>query len=79
MAYRCDRCNKGKLVGRSHRHHRGVAGGQWKQKAQTTIKVSKPNLHRFNGVLNGVKGSYRLCTKCLRTVKKQAHTPPAAA
>ena len=70
MANRCALCNKGRQIGRSHRHHRGVAGGQWKQRAQKTIKISKPNLHPFKGILQGKKGIYRLCTKCLRRVKE---------
>jgi len=71
MAYRCDRCGKGKLYGLTHRHHRGVAGGQWKQRAPKTQKVSLPNLHTFRGDFDGKKGVWKFCTKCLRTVKKE--------
>jgi len=72
MAYKCDRCGKGKIVTRQQRHHKGVAGGKWKHRAPKTRKVLLPNLHAFNGVLNGKKGKWRLCTKCLRIVKKEA-------
>jgi len=75
MAYKCDRCGKGRLVLRQSRHHRGVAGGQWKRRAQKTVKISKPNLHAFKGVLKGKKGRWRLCTKCLRRTKKEQPTP----
>lgn len=70
MAYRCDRCGKGKIVFKRGRHHRGVAGGRWKHRAPKTTKISLPNLHIYNGVLNGKKGKWRLCTKCLRIAKK---------
>jgi len=72
MALRCDRCGKGKTIAQKQRHHRGVAGGRWKHRAQKTKTINKPNLHTFNGVLDGKKGKWRLCTKCLRVVKKAA-------
>ncbi|MBM3205987.1 hypothetical protein FJZ41_04030, partial [Candidatus Shapirobacteria bacterium] len=68
MAYKCDLCGKKKMIGRSHRHHKGVAGGKWRQRAQKTVKVSRPNLHAFKGFLKGQKGKWLLCTKCLRKV-----------
>lgn len=75
------------MIGRKHRHHKGVAGGKWLQRAQKTLKVFKPNLHTFNGVLAGQKGKWLLCTKCLRKVKanlkekakKLADNPPKTA
>jgi len=60
MAYACDRCGKGVLIGRHVRRSK-----------QRTRKVSLPNLHIFRGVLHGKKGKWRLCTKCLRVVKKE--------
>lgn len=71
MAYRCDKCGKGRTVSRQQRHHRGVAGGKWKHRAPKTLKIILPNLHAYKGVFNGVKGKWRLCTKCLRKVKKE--------
>jgi len=58
---RCDRCGKGVLVGMnvSHSHVR-------------TKKRSHPNLHNFKLKTAGVTKRLRLCTKCLRTVKKTA-------
>ena len=76
MAYRCDLCGKGKLVTKMGKHHKGVAGGKWKHRAPKTRRVLKPNLHIYNGVLNGVKGRWRLCTKCLRKVKKEQSSKP---
>ncbi len=60
MAYRCDICGKGVLIGRNVSHSR-----------QRTRKLSLPNLHSFRGILNGKKGKWKLCTKCLRRVKKE--------
>ena len=69
MAYKCVLCGKKKMIGRSHRHHKGVAGGKWRQRAQKTLKVFKPNLHTFNGFFKGKKSKWLFCTKCLRKVK----------
>lgn len=71
MANRCDLCGKGRMVGRSSRHKRGVAGGQWKKRAPKTRKIFLPNLHPFRGELEGKTGRWKLCTKCLRKVKKE--------
>ncbi|MCL4353041.1 bL28 family ribosomal protein [Patescibacteria group bacterium] len=57
------------MVGRSHTHHPGVAGGRWKKKAPVTQKIFKPNLHWAKMPINGVMKRVRLCTKCLRTVR----------
>jgi len=78
MAYRCDLCGKGKLVTRMGKHHKGVAGGKWKHRAPKTRRVLKPNLHIYNGVLNGKKGRWRLCTKCLREVKAKPKSDSSA-
>jgi len=77
MAYRCDLCGKKKMIGRSHRHHKGVAGGKWLQRAQKTVKVFKPNLHAFKGFLKGKKGKWLFCTKCLRKVKANQPASPS--
>ena len=75
MAYRGDLCGKKKRIGRSHRHHKGVSGGKWLQRAQKTVKVFRPNLHAFKGFLKGKKGKWLLCTKCLRKVKANQPKP----
>ena len=68
MAYMCDNCGKG-TVWRVSYSQRGVAGGQWKKRAQSTRKVFKPNLHKWQGM--------KLCTKCLRRLKtKNTPTKP---
>ena len=57
---KCDRCGKGVQVGMkvSHSHIR-------------TKKRSYPNLHTFTVGVGGSKRRLRLCTKCLRIVKRQ--------
>lgn len=62
MAFACDLCGKGVTYGETHTHKRGVAGGRWKKKAQSTRKVFAPNLHTYKKL--------KFCTKCLRIVKQ---------
>lgn len=75
MAYRCDRCDKGIVFSTQQRHKKGVAGGRWKKRAPKSRKISRPNLQTFRGILNGEKGKWRLCTKCLKIVKKGKKKP----
>lgn len=71
MAYRCDLCGKGKNVINKKTHRPGVAGGQWKKKAPKTKHVQRPNLQIYRGMLEGVKGKWRLCAKCLKKIRKK--------
>jgi len=66
----CYHCEKGVLYGRSHTHHRGVAGGRWKKRAPKTQRIFKVNLQRIDIVENSNVKEVRLCTKCLKRVKK---------
>jgi large subunit ribosomal protein L28 len=59
MAYKCDSCGKGILVGRNVSHAKN-----------RTRRISFPNLHPFKGRLKGKEGKWLLCTKCLRKAKK---------
>lgn len=68
---RCFLCGKKRQVGRSSRHKRGVAGKQWLKRAQKTIKIFKPNLHTTRLVKDNKKIKAKVCTKCLRLVKKK--------
>lgn len=56
----CDRCQKGRQVGMnvSHSHRR-------------TKRKSLPNLHTMTVRINGKNKTMRLCTKCLRLVRKE--------
>lgn len=70
MAYICDYCGKGRMVGKQHKHHKGVAGGRWLKRAPKTQKIFLPNLHIAHVLINGAKTKVKLCTKCLRIAKK---------
>ncbi len=67
---KCYHCGKGLLYGRSHTHHRGVAGGRWKKRAPKTQRIFSPNLQRIDIMENGKIKEVRLCTKCLKRIKK---------
>ena len=66
----CYHCGKGLLFGRSHTHHRGVAGGRWKKRAPKTRRIFEPNLQRVEILEKGVVKRIKLCTKCLKRIKK---------
>lgn len=66
----CYHCGKGVLYGRSHTHHRGVAGGRWKKRAVKTQRVFKPNLQVVMILEQGKEARIKLCMKCLKRVKK---------
>ncbi len=66
----CYHCGKGVLFGRSHTHHRGVAGGRWKKRAQKTQRLFRPNLQKFEILEAGKLLTVKLCTKCVKRVKK---------
>jgi len=76
MAFKCDRCGKGIAIASQQRHKKGVAGERWKYRAPKSRKISRPNLQTYRGVLNGKKGKWKLCTKCLKTVKKKKKPAP---
>jgi ribosomal protein L28 len=66
----CDICEKHKRVGRSQKHGRGVAGKRWKKRAPSTSRVFKPNLQNKTVIINGKKKKMKLCTKCIKRIKK---------
>lgn len=66
----CFHCGKGILFGRSHTHHRGVAGGRWKKRAQKTQRVFKPNLQPVMVKFENEERRVKLCNKCLKRIKK---------
>ncbi len=67
---RCFNCGKTVLLGRSHTHHRGVAGGRWKKRAPKTQRVFRPNLQKATILEDGQKKIVRLCAKCLKRIRK---------
>lgn len=66
----CFYCEKGNIAGKSHTHHRGVAGGRWKKKAPKTLRVFKPNLQPVTIIENETEFKVKLCTKCIKRIKK---------
>ncbi len=66
----CHHCGKGSLFGRSHTHHRGVAGGRWKKRAPKTQRIFSPNLQPVAIMAEGLEKRVKLCNKCLKRVKK---------
>ena len=67
---KCYHCGKGVLFGRSHTHHRGVAGGRWKKRAPKTQRLFLPNLQKVKIMENGKEKRVMVCAKCLKRVKK---------
>jgi ribosomal protein L28 len=70
MTFGCYHCGKGLLYGRSHTHHRGVAGGRWKKRAPKTQRIYKANLVRLSIIEKGKVMRVRLCAKCLKRIRK---------
>jgi ribosomal protein L28 len=69
MANRCELCDKKTRAGRSSTHHPGVAGQQWKRRAQTTIRSFKPNLHWVSLPVGGIMTRMKACTSCIKRIK----------
>lgn len=69
MSYICELCDKKSSRGRQHTHHTGVAGGQWKKRAQTTLRGFKPNLHWVTYPMKGIMTRVHACTKCIKRLK----------
>ena len=70
MSYVCDICGKVTSHGSSKKHRRGVAGKRWKNRVTPTPRLFKPNLQRKTLLVNGVKMKMRICTKCIKRIKK---------
>ncbi len=75
MGYRCYNCDKGNWHSTRSQHHKGVAGGTWKHKAQKSAKLFKANLHSLRVVLDGTIKRIRLCTNCISLLKKRNRIP----
>ena len=70
MSYICDICGKRSVHGSSKKHRRGVAGKRWMHKVIATPRLFKPNLQYKTLLINGEKMKMRICTKCLKRIKK---------
>lgn len=60
MAMKCSNCGKGIMYGHNVSHSK-----------RRTVKTFKPNLHAARVGVNGMSVKMKLCTKCLRSVKKE--------
>ncbi|MCX7956164.1 MAG: hypothetical protein N2593_03640 [Patescibacteria group bacterium] len=70
MANSCFHCGKTVLFGRSHTHHRGVAGGRWKKRAQKTQRIFRVNFVRATIIEDNKEKRVKLCAKCVKRIKK---------
>lgn len=59
MAMKCEHCGKGIMIGHNVSHAKN-----------RTRKIFKPNLHSTKTMIMGVSRRIKLCTKCLRTLKR---------
>ncbi len=69
MALKCDICSKHAVSGGTHKHHRGVAGGQWKRRANHTKRTIGVNLHWVTMSINGTMTRLHACTSCIKRVR----------
>ncbi len=69
MALKCDICNKHSVAGGTHKHHRGVAGGQWKRRATHTKRTIGVNIHWVTLPMNGVMTRLHACANCVKRVR----------
>ena len=72
MTNACYHCGKTVLFGRSHTHHRGVAGGRWKKRAPKTRRIFRPNLQKVTILEKGKEKQVKLCAKCIKRIKKDS-------
>lgn len=79
MARKCELCAKKSVAGGSHVHHRGVAGGQWKRRAQHTKRTIGVNLHWVTMSINGAMVRVKSCAKCIKRAKFNLQTSQVAA
>lgn len=70
MSYICAICHKHTVMGRSQQHGRGVAGKRWKKRSQETARLFKPNLQNVTLRVNDTVEQWKICTKCLKGIKK---------
>ena len=64
----CQLCGKKSVIQKSGAHQ---YGGGWAMRATKKRAVWQVNLHSVKVTYNGVRKTMRLCTKCLRRVKKE--------
>ena len=78
MALKCDICSKHSVAGGSHKHHRGVAGGQWKRRATHTKRTIGINIHWVTVPVNGVMTLFHACASCIKRMRFDTKQKAAA-
>lgn len=63
---KCDNCGKGIMYGHNVSHAKN-----------RTKRTFKPNLHKARVAMDGLMRRMKLCTKCLRMLKKKSSTKVA--
>jgi large subunit ribosomal protein L28 len=74
MSRRCEICGRGTIAGHNVPRKglpkkKGGAGVHIGVKTKRTFKI---NLHSKSMIIDGVKRKKRICTRCLRSMDKQA-------
>ncbi len=67
---RCQKCNKGRSMGRKSRHRRGVASKKFANKATKKGRSFKPNLQKITFMAGGLTLTMLLCTRCIKKMKQ---------
>ncbi len=73
---RCQICGKKSVVGRTSRHHRGVASKKFIHRAPKKRKVFKANIQKTTIRVGGLKMSLRLCARCLKKMRQKIDRKP---
>ena len=67
---KCYVSGKTSQFGSTHKHHRGVAGGRWRKRAQHEMRMFKANLQPVTIIEDGKKKKVKLATDVIRRIKK---------
>jgi len=73
MAYQCYNCHKKNRASTRSQHHKGVAGGAWKHKAQKSPKLFRANLHKVKLIASSTIKHVKLCTDCISLLRRDGH------
>jgi large subunit ribosomal protein L28 len=67
MAFKCDNCDKGIMYGHNVSHSK-----------RRTARIFKPNLQKKRVMVGGVMRQVKLCTNCIKLMRKRAERMVAA-
>ncbi len=65
MAYKCDNCGKGRIVGHNVSHAKN-----------RTRRLFLPNLQKLKVLYKGQKKAVKFCSKCIKTLHKDVKLGP---